>query len=119
MKNIIATILLVSSFSVSADGYSPYNQQFTMNQQYGSTNWYSSPLGMGVAQGGVALISGLVNMMSRPDPVVVPQQQQPVYVNQNSGQPTYSHGYGYGGSACRMQTMYDEGGRPQTVKVCQ
>lgn len=122
MKNIIAFVLFVTSFTVSAEGYGPFNQQYTMNQQYGSTNWYSSPLGMGVAQAGVTLIGGLVNMMNRPDPVVV-QQQAPVYVNQNqgSGRPIYSQGYGYGQNqaSCQMQTVYDQNGNPRTVKICQ
>ncbi len=100
MKNFIFAILFVISFGVNAEQpYSPYNQQFTynQNQQFGSTNWYSSALGMGVAQAGVLLVGGLVNAMSRPDPVVVQQQQQPQYVN--GGYPQQGNGYpqqGYG-----------------------
>ena len=122
MKKIIAIALFVASFNASA--YGPYNQAYTFNQQYGSTNWYSSPLGQGVAVAGVTLIGGLVNAMNRPDPVVVQQQQQPVYVNQNGGQPVYRQGYGYGqqgstGTGCHMQQVYDQSGQSQTVKVCQ
>lgn len=87
MKKVIFIIgFLFTSTTFAADPYSQYNQynrQYTVNsnQQYGSTNWYSSPLGMGVAQAGVALIGGLVNVMSRPDPVQYTQpQQQPIYV---------------------------------------
>lgn len=107
-------VLFLASFAASADGpYNAYNQQYTINsnQQYGSTNWYSSPLGMGVAQAGVTLIGGLVNAMSRPDPVqYVQPQAQPVYVNQNQG---------YGQQNCQMQQLYDQSGNPRTVKVCQ
>lgn len=99
-KFIFATLFLVSSIA-SADNYSPFNQQFTYNQQYGSTNWYSSPLGQGVAQAGILLVGGLVNAMSRPDPVVV-QNPQPQYVNgnvqypqQQQGYPQQAYNYGY------------------------
>lgn len=88
-----------------AFAYGPYDQQYTFNQQYGSTNWYSSPLGMGVAQAGVTLIGGLVNAMSRPDPVqYVQQPSQPTYVNQQR---------------CHMESMYNSQYQPITVKVCE
>lgn len=95
---LIAIIFSVFIPDANAQPYGPYNQSFTMNQQYGSTNWYSSPLGMGAAQAGVMLMGGIVNMMSRPDPVVV-QQQAPVYVNgggggYGGGYPIYNNGYG-------------------------
>lgn len=105
MKTLFSFVLLMVSFSASADGYGPYNQAFTMNQQYGSTNWYSSPLGQGVAVAGVTLIGGLVNAMSRPDPVVVPQQQ-PIYVN--GGQQN-----------CQARTIVDQQGQPHYVQECQ
>lgn len=113
MKAKFVIFVLMISPSVYADQpYGPYNQQYTMNQQYGSTNWYSSPLGMGVAQAGVTLIGGLVNAMSRPDPVqYTQQQQQPIYVNQN---PAYGQQQN-----CQMQQVYDRSGNPMTVKVCQ
>ena len=96
-KFILAASLFVFSAVASAQQpFSPFNQSYTINQQYGSTNWYSSPLGQGVAQAGVLLMGGVVNAMSRPDPVVVQQQpQQPQYV-QGGGQ-VYG-GQGYGGS---------------------
>lgn len=101
---------MIAGSAYAEQPYGQYNQQYTMNQQYGSTNWYSSPLGMGVAQAGVALIGGLVNVMSRPEPTqYVQQQQQPIYVNQN---PAY-------GQQCRMQQVYDQAGNPRTVNVCQ
>ena len=113
MKSVTA-MLFFASFAASAEGpYTPYNQQYTINsnQQYGSTNWYSSPLGMGVAQAGVTLIGGLVNAMSRPDPVqYVQPQSQPVYVNQNQQ---------YGQQNCQVQQLYDQSGNPRTVNVCQ
>lgn len=110
MKSLITTILLMVSFSASADGYGPYNQAFTMNQQYSAGNWYSSPLGQGVAVAGVTLIGGLVNAMSRPDPVVVPQQQ-PIYVN---------GGQGNGGQQnCQARTIVDQQGQPHYVQECQ
>lgn len=102
-------VSLFISGSVLADQYTPYNQQFTYNQnmQYGSTNWYSSPLGQGAAMAGVALVSGLVNAMSRPDPVVVvPAQTQ------------YSQPYGQPTQGCRIQTIYDQSGNPRNAKVC-
>ena len=97
MKKIIFIGFVLFSSISSADVYGPYNQQYSFNQQYGSTNWYSSPLGMGVAQAGVLLMGGIVNAMSRPNVeyVQVPQQQyqQPQY--QQYQQPQYPY-YGYG-----------------------
>lgn len=93
MNKLIAfAMLFVSVSAVATPPPGAYNQQFTYNQnmQYGSTNWYSSPLGQGAAMAGVALVSGLVNAMSRPDPVVV---QQPQYQQQ---QPQYQQPQGYG-----------------------
>ena len=126
--------------SCNANAYGPYNQQYTMNQQFGSSNWYSSPLGMGVAQAGVALVSGIVNKMSQPDPVQVQQAPpQVIYVNQN-GQPTGqqpqggypqqqypqsaghpANGYSQPSAAnnCHGETVYDQAGTPRYVKVCQ
>jgi hypothetical protein len=119
MRTFIVLFFFIS-FTVSADPYTPYNQQYTINsnQQYGSTNWYSSPLGMGVAQAGVTLIGGLVNAMSRPDPVqYVQPQTQPIYANQNQ---QYGQQYGqYGQQNCQMQQLYDQSGNPRTVNVCQ
>lgn len=104
---LFAVVFSVSMNEAKAQDYGPYNQAFTMNQQYGSTNWYSSPLGMGVAQAGVTLIGGLVNALSRPDPVVV-QQQQPVYVNGNGGYQGYPQQGNY-----PQQVGYPQGGYPQ------
>ena len=122
--------------SCNANAYGPYDQRYTMNQQYSAGNWYSSPLGMGVAQAGVALVSGIVNKMSQPDPVQVQQAPpQVIYVNQN-GQPagqqpqqqypqsTGQHpanGYSQQSAAnnCRGETVYDQAGNPRYVKVCQ
>lgn len=140
MKYVIASIMLVSSFTASADGFGPYNQQYTMNSnqnmQYGATNWYSSALGMGVAQAGVTLIGGLVNAMSRPDPVVQ-QQPQVVYVNGNGGQgqgqyysnqaPVPAPNYAYSApqgiqtpvQRCNQQTVYDQDGNPRYVNICE
>lgn len=132
---------LIFATSAQAQAYGPYNQQYTMNQQYGSTNWYSSPLGMGVAQAGVALVAGVVNKMSQPDPVQQPQPQV-IYVNQGQAQqggyPQNQGGYtqqgqyhpnnGYQppvqqptayGNNCQTQTIYDQAGNPRTAKVCQ
>lgn len=106
MKFLFSFVLLMASFSASANGYGPYNQSFTMNQQYSAGNWYSSPLGQGVAVAGVTLIGGLVNAMSRPDPVTVPQQQ-PIYINQGQGQ------------GCPARTIVDQQGQPHYVQECQ
>ncbi len=131
----ISTILLFGTNTVSAEQYGPYNQKFTMNQQFGSSNWYSSPLGQGAAMAGVTLIGGLVNALSRPDPVVVQSQpQQPIYVNQgqapvynNQGyqsqsynnQPQYQQQrYESAIMGCQMRTVYDQSGNPLYVKVC-
>lgn len=120
LKSIIIVTLFASAFNAEAQPYGPYNQQYTMNQQYGSTNWYSSPLGMGAAQMGVTLVGGLVNAMSRPDPVVV-QQQAPIYVNGGgSGGYPQQGGYGYQGSGrCSIQAVFDQNGNPRSVNVCQ
>lgn len=121
MKTFLSAVFLIASFSAWGidQPYGPYNQQYTFNQnqQYGSTNWYSSALGMGVAQAGVTLIGGLVNAMSRPDPVVYMQPQPaPVYVN-NPGAPVAA-APGAGTGHCNMQTLYDRQGNPRYVKVC-
>jgi hypothetical protein len=86
------------SSSVIAQEFNEYNQQ------YGSTNWYSSPLGMGVAQAGVTIIGGLVNAMSKPQQ---PQyiQQQPQYVNTNP--------------KCSVQTVFDQMGNQRAVNICE
>jgi hypothetical protein len=51
MKTFLSAVFLIASFSAWGidQPYGPYNQQYTFNQnqQYGSTNWYSSALGMG------------------------------------------------------------------------
>ena len=113
-------ILFLVSTGVFADPYGPFNQQYTFNQQYGSTNWYSSPLGMGVAQAGVTLIGGLVNAMSRPDPVVVPQQSQPIYVNGNAsyapqgGSPAYG---GYPNQGYPNQGYANQGYAPRSASA--
>ena len=136
MKALILAMLLVSGAVMASPPPGPYNQQFTYNQnmQYGSTNWYSSPLGQGAAMAGVALISGLVNVLSRPDPVVVVPAQQGQTVQQGYAQQgQYSQqgyaqqtgygqqypgtGYGQAGN-CRTQTLYDQSGTPRTVRVC-
>jgi hypothetical protein len=122
MKTVIALFLFCVVGSTHAEQpFGPFNQQYTLNQnqQYGSTNWYSSALGMGVAQAGVTLIGGLVNAMSRPDPVVYMQPQQtPVVIQtqepsrQASATPAGNPG------TCSMQTLYDRQGNPRYVKVC-
>lgn len=107
-KFIFASLFLISSVA-SADNFNPYNQQFTYNQQFGSTNWYSSPLGQGVAQAGVLLVGGLVNAMSRPDPVIVQQPQQQVqYVNGNPQQYGYQQPQQYQGQAYPQQYGYQQ-----------
>lgn len=80
MKKFIFGILFVMSFGVNAEQpYSPYNQQYTVNQNYGVSNWMTA-FGPGINTAAVTLVGGLVNAMSRPDPVVVQSQQQPQYV---------------------------------------
>lgn len=111
---------LVSMSSV-ADGYGPYNQQQTYNYNTGCSNWQSC-FGPGINTAAVTLIGGLVNAMSRPDPVQYQQQQQqPIYVNGNSSynqQPQYNQQQ-YVQNNCRMQTLYDQSGNPRNVKVCE
>ena len=124
MKTVFATMLMIGSLS-TADAeqpFGPYNQQFTynQNQQMGATNWYSSALGMGVAQAGVTLIGGLVNAMSRPDPVIYMQPQQaPVYVNTQSAPGASGMANMASTGNCGMQTLYDRQGNPKYVKVCE
>jgi hypothetical protein len=98
-RTILAVALSVLVSNAEANPPGPYNQTFNYNQQYGSTNWYSSPLGQGAAQVGVLLVGGLVNAMSRPDPQVV-------YVNQNP-QPQVVQGQVY-----PQQNQYQGGGYP-------
>ena len=124
MKTVFATILMIGTLSSAAaeQPFGPYNQQFTynQNQQMGATNWYSSALGMGVAQAGVTLIGGLVNAMSRPDPVIYMQPQQaPVYVNTQSAPSTSGTANMASTGNCGMQTLYDRQGNPKYVKVCE
>lgn len=119
MNKIIIAALLVSSSVIAAPPPGPYNQTMTYNQnmQFGSTNWYSSPLGQGAAMAGVAIVSGLVNAMSRPDPVVVvPSQSQ--YQQQAQQQQPYLQPQASSQGNCRMQTLYDQSGNPKYVKVC-
>ena len=123
MKRHFFILVLTLSLPAQADQpFGPYNQQFTynQNQQYGSTNWYSSALGMGAAQAGVTLIGGLVNAMSRPDPVIYLQQQQaPVYINGRSQANSYTPAVNAQAMGnCAMQTLYDRQGNPRYVKVC-
>ncbi len=93
MNKFIFAVLFVFSFGVNAEGYNPYNQQYTMNQNYGVSNWMTA-FGPGINTAAVTLIGGLVNAMSRPDPV--PVQQQPVYVNAGQGYPQqYAPQQGY------------------------
>jgi hypothetical protein len=124
MKTVFALILMGASLApVAAEQpFGPYNQQFTynQNQQMGATNWYSSALGMGVAQAGVTLIGGLVNAMSRPDPVIYMQPQQaPVYVNTQSAPGPVENAHLANTGSCGMQTLYDRQGNPKYVKVCE
>jgi hypothetical protein len=122
MKTYLVAALFLVCFQVKAESpFNPYNRQFTNNQNYqvGSTNWYSSALGPGVAQAGILLVGGLVNAMSRPDPVVVTQQpltQATNYPNQNP--PLSSSGGRNVGAACSNQTLYDQQGNPVSVRVC-
>lgn len=103
MKYFIFFVMFSSS--VIAQEFNEYNRQFTYNQQYGSTNWYSSPLGMGVAQAGVTIIGGLVNAMSKPQQPQYIQQQQPQYVNTNP--------------KCSVQTVFDQMGNQRAVNICE
>lgn len=101
-------MLLFVNISVNAEQpFGQYNQQYTINQQYGSTNWYSSPLGMGVAQAGVTLMGGLINAMNKSTPTYVQPQQQPIYVNQNPP-----------ADNCHVETLYEQNGNPRTVRIC-
>lgn len=108
---LFAIIFFLASFCANAEQpYSPYNQQYTVNQNYGVSNWMTA-FGPGINTAAVTLIGGLVNAMSRPDPVqYVQPQAQPVYVNQNQG---------YGQQNCQVQQLYDQSGNPRTVNVCQ
>lgn len=118
MNNIFKILfgILISYSTFAQQPYGPYNQQFTynQNQSFSYGNWYSSSLGQGVAMGGLAIISGVVNAMTRPDPVIVVQPQQ------GYQQPSYqTTGYQGQNNNCSMQTLYDQQGNPRYVKVCQ
>lgn len=136
MKTKLIASIVLFVVATNANAYGPYNQQYTMNQQFGSTNWYSSPLGMGVAQAGVALVSGIVNKMSQPDPVQVQQAPpQVIYVNQgqqpqgqypqqqypqsNGQHPANGYSQQSAANNCRGETVYDQAGNPRYVKICQ
>jgi hypothetical protein len=112
MKSLILIMLFISGSVFADPPPGPYNQIATFNQnmQYGSTNWYSSPLGQGAAMAGVAIVSGLVNAMSRPDPVIVVPSQQQQYTQPQTQYASQGN--------CRGQTLYDQSGNPRYVKVC-
>lgn len=123
MKPMVWLLVLFWSWVTQAEQpFGPYNQQFTynQNQQYGTTNWYSSALGMGVAQAGVTLVGGLVNALSRPDPVIYLQSPaSPVYLNGKPPLPgTTNASVAQQQGSCSMQTLYDRQGNPRYVKVC-
>ena len=122
-KKVVALLLLVSLEALADPGYNPYNQQLSYNQnfQYGSTNWFSSALGTGVAQAGILLVGGLVNAMSRPDPVIVTQQSAaPGVAGGRTGPSTSltSVDNRSGSGNCAYQTLYDQQGHPVSVRVC-
>ena len=123
MKKLLTVLLplLVCGPTQAENSFNPYHQQFTYNQNYqvGSTNWYSSALGIGVAQAGVLLVGGLVNAISRPDPVIVTQQPNTQAVNYPSQPaPTANSSGRNGAGTCTNQTLYDQKGNPVSVRVC-
>ncbi len=81
--------------------------------QYGSTNWYSSPLGVGAAQIGVIFAGGLVDMMKRPPTNVIVSPALPYNAQPYSGSPIYIQG-----SNCQAETLYDMTGASRVVNVC-
>lgn len=134
-KMFFAALTVIASTSANAQDYGRYNQQYTINQQYGSSNWYSSPLGMGAAMIGTTLVGGLVNAMSRPSQPEVQQQPQVIYTNGGYQQPrsgyqqpasNYPHpNNGYQApqqyqqaSNCHAETVYDQAGNPRNVNIC-
>lgn len=119
MKLFSALILSIFVTSVDAQDFNRYNQQYTMNQNYGVSNWMTA-FGPGINTAAVTLVGGIVNMMSRPDPVVV-QQQAPIYVNGGGSGGGYPQqgGYGYQGSGrCSIQTVFDQNGNARSVNIC-
>lgn len=124
MNKFLFAALFVAGSVMAAPPPGPYNQSMTYNQnmQFGSTNWYSSPLGQGAAMAGVAIVSGLVNAMSRPDPVVVVQgqghaqqsQAQPQAQYQSGGQPYYYQEP----TNCPTRYINDGSGMPRYVRIC-
>lgn len=137
-KIFVAAVIMI--VSAQAKAYGPYDQSYTMNQQYGASNWYSSPLGMGAAMMGTTLMSGIVNAMSRPSQPVVQQQPQVIYqqqggyYQQNPGyqQPSangvYPHPnngyqapqqYQQQASNCHQEEVFDQAGNPRRVNICQ
>lgn len=124
MNKFLIASLVVSGSVIAAPPPGPYNQSMTYNQnmQFGSTNWYSSPLGQGAAMAGVAIVSGLVNAMSKPDPVIVvspnQQYQQTQQAQQYPQQQQQQQAQIINRGNCSMQTLYDQSGNPRYVKVC-
>ena len=112
-------MLCVVSLTQANPPPGPYNQTYTYNQnmQYGVTNWMTA-FGPGINTAGVAIVSGLVNAMTRPDPVVVVPSSR--YASQPSSEPApyAQNAYPNQPSNCRMQTLYDQSGNPRYVKVC-
>jgi hypothetical protein len=122
-RYLLRAVLIFGSFTVTAEQpYGPSNRNYTFNnnQQYGATNWYSSPLGVGLAQAGVTIVGGIVNNMSRPDPVVYTQQQQPpIYVGKVQQNVQAQNSTSMAGQGCSMQVVYDQKGNARQVKICE
>nr|QMP83524.1 MAG: hypothetical protein [Caudoviricetes sp.] len=102
-RTFVAISLIVASMTASAEPYGQYNQQYTMNQNYGVSNWMTA-FGPGINTAAVTLVGGIVNAIARPEPQVVYQNQnnQPqvvqgqVYPQQAQYQQYQGGGYPYG-----------------------
>lgn len=115
---MIRLILIFSAFSsysicLADQPYGQFNQNYTYNSnmQYGATNWYSSPLGIGAAQIGTVIANGLVNKMMQPDVVILQ--------NTNSYIPAPSVNYRLAApSGCHTELLRDSIGIEHAVNVC-
>lgn len=110
---LIAINAIILDYAFGEQAYGPYNQNYNSNMQYGSTNWYSSPLGAGAAQIGVIFAGGLVDMMNRPSVNYVPVPSSPFNAQPSSGSVMY-----FNNGNCQAETLYDMTGAARVVNVC-
>lgn len=106
-------VLIVFSAELRANPYGyggSYTYNYNLNQRYGASNWYSSPLGYGVAEMGVVVVGGIVNGINNRSYIIPRQAPAPIVIN--------VEGSNNGRQICYEDTLYDELGNPVNVNVC-